>query len=124
MPAFSGRLAVLGAALATALALGQAFTYQPDREPVKVPEPFPTGWQTASPRDEIRPAFAYELKSGPDGNPAFVITAGDSVGQQGWVQKTFPVTGGTFYRFQAVRKADGVAVPRRSVIARIVWQDA
>ena len=32
----------------------------------------------------------------------------------GWFQKWFPVTGGEFYRFAAIRKLTDVAVPRRS----------
>jgi predicted amidohydrolase len=85
---------------------------------------FPAGWGPVSQREEIRPAFSFDPAGGPNGGGAFVLTAADSVGQHGWVQKVFPVTGGTFYRFQAARKTERVAVPRRSAIARVVWQDA
>jgi predicted amidohydrolase len=85
--------------------------------------PFPPGWEGVSQREEIRPTFSFDSTGGPKGNGVFVITAGDSVGQHGWCQKTFPVTGGRFYRFEAVRKTEHVAIPRRSAVVRIVWQD-
>ncbi len=85
-------------------------------------EPFPPGWQPAAQREEIRPAFSFD-KGGPKGSGAFVIEAGDSVGQHGRVQKSFPVAGGKFYRFDAVRRTVHVEVPRRSAPVRIVWQD-
>ncbi len=81
------------------------------------------GWETASPRDEIRPNFVFEPQGGPQRDGALVIKAHDSVGDQGHFRKSFPVQGGKFYQFRAVRKAEHVEVPRRSVIARIVWKD-
>src|SRR5262245_57825819 len=84
----------------------------------------PDGWTTAAPRPEIRPDFAYEPAGGPDGKGAFVITADRREGLDGWWTKTFPVTGGKHYRFQAVYRAKDVAVPRRSVVVKINWQDA
>src|SRR5262245_61504231 len=85
---------------------------------------YPTGWEHASQREEIRPTFSFDPKGGPTGNGAFIITAADSVSQHGWFQKPFPVEGGKFYRFLAVRRAEHVEVPRHSVVARVVWQDA
>lgn len=84
---------------------------------------FPTGWAPAAPRDEIRPQFRYDPAGGPKKDGAFVITHDARDGLHGWVQKTFPVDGGKHYRFHAVRKATGVAVPRRSVVARVLWRD-
>ncbi len=109
--------------LAIVLATTPTFTGASDAERSKDAAPLPDGWQALSPRDEIRPTFSFEPKGGPNGAGAFVITTSDSVGDQGWIQKTFPVTGGAFHRFSAVRKAEDIAVPRRSVLARIVWQD-
>src|SRR5262245_31165661 len=98
-------------------------TAQPRGNPTERVRP-PAGWEQVSRREEIRPAFSFEPRGGPNAGGVFVITAADSVGQHGWWQKTFPVTGGKFYRFQAARRTERVAVPRRSVVARIVWQDA
>ncbi len=84
---------------------------------------YPSGWETVAQREEIRPSFSYESKGGSHGDGAFVISAADSVSQQGRFQKAFPVSGGKFYRFEALRKTEHVEVPRRSTIVRIVWQD-
>ncbi len=83
----------------------------------------PDGWQTASPRDEIRPLFAYEPQGGKDGQGAFIITAEAREGLDGCWKKTFPVQGGQCYRFFALYKAANVAAPRRSVVARVLWRD-
>jgi predicted amidohydrolase len=42
----------------------------------------------------------------------------------GWFQKTYQLSGGKFFRFDAVRKLTNVAVPRRSAVVRILWQNA
>jgi predicted amidohydrolase len=80
-------------------------------------------WKSASPRDEIRPAFTHEARGGHDGGAQLVIQSGDSAGQSGYWFKTVPVKGGSHYRFAAWRKAEHLATPRRSVFARILWQD-
>jgi predicted amidohydrolase len=81
------------------------------------------GWQTAAPRDEIRPQFAHQPKGGRDGQPSLIITADAREGLHGYWRKTFPITGGQHYRFAAQRRIENIAVPRRSVVARIIWQD-
>jgi predicted amidohydrolase len=94
--------------------------------PAKTPAPaapLPEGWTGVSPRDEIRPAFGFDPKGGPKGDGAFVIQHDDREGLHGWVQKSFPVTGGKHYKFSAVRKVEKVAVPRRSAVVRILWRD-
>lgn len=87
------------------------------------PDRLPPGWQPAAPRDEARPSFTFDPNGGPKADGAFVIAAADAPGQQGRVQKSFPVTGGKTYRFSAVRKTERVASPRRSALARVVWLD-
>jgi hypothetical protein len=84
----------------------------------------PDGWATAAPRPEVRPDFAYQSAGGPGGRGAFVITADRREGLDGCWARTFPVTGGKHYHFRALYRARGVALPRRSVVARIDWQDA
>src|SRR5215471_5875582 len=54
----------------------------------------PDGWQTAAPRDELRPAFAFEPKGGPLHTGSFLITHDRREGLDGWFQKTFIVHGG------------------------------
>ena len=66
----------------------------------------PEGWQTVAPRDEIRPAFSFEPGGGPKQAGSFVVTRDQRDGLDGWFQKSFAVSGGECYRFQAVRQSD------------------
>ena len=80
-------------------------------------------WEKQAPRDEIQPRFDFEPKGGRAGGPALVISADAREGLSGQWFKVLPVQGGQTYRFTAWRKAEGVATPRRSVVARLLWQD-
>jgi predicted amidohydrolase len=84
----------------------------------------PEGWKVTAPRDEIRPSFAFDRTGGPSGKGAMVIQADGREGLDGGWVKTFPVVGGRFYHFHAVRKAENVALARRSVVAKVLWLDA
>jgi len=84
----------------------------------------PEGWQTAAPRDELRPQFDYKPKGGKDGKGAFLIIADEREGLDGYWLKTFSITGGKHYRFFALRKVENVEAPSRSAVVRILWQDA
>ncbi len=83
----------------------------------------PDGWTTAAPRDEIRPQFAFDAKGGPGGTGCFVIRADQREGLDGCWKKTFTIQGGKCYRFESLYKAKGVSVLRRSIVAKIQWQD-
>ena len=83
----------------------------------------PDGWSAEAPRDEIRPAFSFEAKGGPKQAGSLVIRHDKRDGLDGWFEKSFAVSGGEFIRFQVKRKLTGVAVPRRSALVRILWQD-
>lgn len=87
------------------------------------PEAPPATWRAVSPRDEIRPEFTQTAHGGPGFAPTLVIRADGREGLQGWWTATFPVSGGKFYRFRAVRRVGHVETPRRSVFARVLWQD-
>ncbi len=84
----------------------------------------PEGWTVSSPRDEIRPAFAFRPTEGADGRGAFVIHADGREGLDGGWVKTFSVHGGRYYHFRALRKVENVALPRQSAPVRIIWLDA
>ena len=83
----------------------------------------PDGWQSAAPREEIRPAFSFEPRGGPKNAGSLVITHDHRDGLDGWFQKSFAVNGGGYYRFHAVRKLRDVDVPRRSALVRVLWQN-
>jgi predicted amidohydrolase len=81
------------------------------------------GWTAAAPRDEIRPQFQHTESGGKSGHGAFVIRADEREGLHGWWQKAFSVDGERYYRFSAWRRTENIPVPRRSVLARVLWQD-
>jgi predicted amidohydrolase len=54
---------------------------------------------------------------------SLVIEADQRDGLHGYWFKSVPVQGGRFYHFVARRKTEGIASPRRSTVARILWQD-
>ena len=84
----------------------------------------PDGWTNVAPREEIRPQFNQTETGGKSGHGALVIRADDREGLHGWWQKTLPMTAGRHYRFSAWRRTENVAMPRRSVLARVLWRDA
>ena len=81
------------------------------------------GWSGLAARDEIKPAFNFEAKGGPSHQGALVIRADKREGLDGHWEKSFPVKGGQWYRFHALRRAENVPVPRRSVLVRVHWRD-
>jgi predicted amidohydrolase len=105
------QITLFTSAFCTLLALANAASSLPD------------GWQTAAPREEIRPAFSFEETGGLGHAGGFIITHDQRDGLDGWFQKSFPVSGGQFYRFFAVRKTSNVRVPRRSAVVRVLWQN-
>jgi predicted amidohydrolase len=80
-------------------------------------------WTNGTPRDEIAPRFRHEAAGGRGGGERFVIEDGGRAGWAGWWTRTLPVKGGAFYRFEAFRRTTHVPAPRRSAVARILWQD-
>src|SRR5215216_6381380 len=98
MTALRRCLTVLCAMVALSLAAPPTSSGPPKPRNVADHPRAPAGWETLSPREEVSPTFSYDPKGGPNGGGAFVLTAGDSVGQHGWWQNVFPVTGGKFYR--------------------------
>jgi predicted amidohydrolase len=80
-------------------------------------------WQHTAPREEIAPQFSFEVKGGRANGASVTIEADQREGLAGYWFKTVPVKGGQHYRFSAWRKAENVSTPRRSVLARVLWQD-
>jgi len=82
------------------------------------------GWKGESPREEIRPIFELKPNPGSPGQESLIIRAEGREGVDGHWTKTFPVTGGRYYRFQAWQRMEHVPLPRRSAFARVLWRDA
>jgi predicted amidohydrolase len=97
----------------------------PERQKLPVPPitNLPDKWTVESPRNELKPRFEFEPKGGLDSAGAFTITSDERGGLHGWFESSYTVTGGRYYHFYALRKAEKVAVPRRSAYARVVWRD-
>ena len=102
----------VGTAVAAFNLLADASDISPDRD---------EGWTTATPRDEIKPAFDRGV--GPRGYRALTIEHDNREGLDGCWTKTYPIVGGTWYQFHCLRKAENVAVPRRSCLVRVLWTD-
>ena len=81
------------------------------------------GWAGRAPRDEIRPTFRAEASGGRDGGGCLVIEHDARPGLDGWYERVFPVTGGSWYRFHVARRVEGVGLPRQSCLVRIRWED-
>jgi predicted amidohydrolase len=86
-------------------------------------EALPGGWKTAAPREEIRPEFSFDPRGGRDSSGSWIIRADEREGLHGYWTRTYPVQGGRHYRFRALYTMENVRVPRRSVVARLIWQD-
>ena len=84
----------------------------------------PAGWKGESPRAEIRPSFEFKTDGGPSGHGSLVIRADAREGLDGHWTKSFPIKGGQFYRFHALRRIEHIPSPRRSTFTRILWRDA
>ena len=82
------------------------------------------GWHCSSPREEIRPAFGRTDVGDSKTGPELSIDTVDREGTQGTWQRTFKIKGGRHYRFRALLTTRNVSLPRRSVVAKITWQNA
>ena len=80
-------------------------------------------WKGVAQREEIRPSFEFKKKGGPDGEGSLLIRTDAREGLDGHWVKSFPIKGGQYYRFQALRRLKNVSSPRRSVLVRILWRD-
>ena len=81
-------------------------------------------WEAIAPRDEIRPEMTPSTEGGRSGSGSLVIQADERPGLHGYWTQTVPVKGGEHYRFDAWRKETGVTHPRRSIVARVIWESA
>lgn len=82
---------------------------------------FSEEWLERSPRPEMKPEF--KLIGSDTENLELEIACGESIGEHGWFEKSFPVVGGEYYEFQIHRVTTDVENPRRSAVVRISWKD-
>ena len=84
---------------------------------------FSEGWSLWSPRDEAKPDADVSKTGGIDGKGSLILETGPGEHWIGCWTRTLPVEGGKHYRFHALRKFSPMPTPRRSVYARVIWQD-
>lgn len=89
----------------------------------RIGKPSADGWNAISPREEIRPRFAFESTNGHGGTGSLIIEADKRESQTGYWTKSFPVVEGRYYRFQAFRRVKGVTTARRSARVILKWED-
>jgi predicted amidohydrolase len=81
-------------------------------------------WQPFSPREEIAPLCDIKANAGRSGSNALHISSGgNEAAFGGWRREFDNIKGGENYRFTATFQTKNVEHPRRSVIARLEWQD-
>lgn len=85
---------------------------------------FSEGWSTWSPRAEAKPDADVDKTGGHDDNGALVLQTGAGEHWIGCWTRPIAIEGGKHYQFSAWRKFTNVPLPRRSVYARVIWQDA
>jgi predicted amidohydrolase len=82
----------------------------------------PDGWRPFAVREEIAPASSFSRLG--DGAYALALAGrGDDAVDGRWQRRT-PVAAGKYYVFRAEYRAENVATPARSVLARVAWLDA
>lgn len=72
-------------------------------------------WELMAPREEI------SIRGEENSDGTLTLTSGGKEGENGYWQREFPVEGGTWVEFSAMRKAEGVEHARRSCAVRIEW---
>ncbi len=89
--------------------------------PVTASEAAPDGWRAHAVREEIAPRSWTDRDA--QGRLRLGLAGrGDDAVDGRWAREV-AVTPGRIYRFRAEYRAQGVATPKRSVLARIVWLD-
>jgi len=81
-------------------------------------------WSLWFPRDEAKPAAEIRATGGHDGRQVLVLETGPGEHWIGCWTRALPVEGGRHYQFSAWKKSSAMPLPRRSVYARVIWQDA
>ncbi len=80
-------------------------------------------WTLWSQRPEAAPKATQLEKAGHNGSAGLQLQTSDGQHWIGCWQTTLSVEGGAHYRFSAWRSFENIPTPRRSVYARVLWQD-
>ncbi len=77
---------------------------------------FAADWQSQAPREEIAPRFS---RNGDE----LIIQSSDREGENGFWERSFPVEGGTWVRFSALKLGENLDSSRRSAMVRLEFLD-
>lgn len=80
-------------------------------------------WSVWSPRDEAKPDADVSKTGGHNGKASLILETGPGEHWIGCWTRTLPVEGGKHHQFSAWKKASAMPTARRSVYARVIWQD-
>lgn len=81
-------------------------------------------WKFECQRPEIAPVYAIDNKVTYDGKPTLTLKGGGKDYAAGYLYKVVSADPGGYYHFQTYFRSIGVDEPHRSVLARVLWQDA
>lgn len=84
---------------------------------------FAEEWSVWSPRDEAKPDADVSKTGGHDGKGSLLLATGKGEHWIGCWTRTLPVEGGKHYQFSAWKRSSAMHTARRSVYARVIWQD-
>lgn len=82
------------------------------------------GWASESQRPAISPVYYADKQVTFEGNPTLAIEGGGKDHAAGYWYKVVDVAAGAHYRFRTYFTSARVEEPARSILARVVWQDA
>lgn len=82
------------------------------------------GWKFESQRPAIAPVSAIDKKVLFEGEPTLALQGGGKAHAAGYWYKVVPAEPGVYYQFRTHFKSNGVDEPARSILARVVWQNA
>src|SRR5688500_11235241 len=80
-------------------------------------------WKFESQRPEIAPRYAVDKKATFEGSPTLSLSGGGKEFAAGHWFRIVSVEPGTFYAFRTHFKSSQVDEPKRSILARVIFQD-
>ena len=82
------------------------------------------GWKFESQRPAIAPMSAIDELVMFEGQPTLALKGGGKDHAAGYWYKIVPAEPGAYYQFRTYFKSNAVDEPARSILARVVWQNA
>ena len=81
-------------------------------------------WRFESQRPAIAPVSAIDTKVKFEGEPTLALKGGGKDHAAGYWYKVVPAEAGSYYEFRTHFRSSAVDEPARSILARVLWQNA